>query len=99
MSLHKGKANTVSVTGAALHTQEVRSENYTAELNSWLRKSHWGIYLKEQEKNRKMDSNLMSCSWIRKQMIRDRKRTTKGEERKVTVLLLQQKKRHGGLFG
>lgn len=60
----------------------MRSKNYIAELNDWLRNSGWGIYLEEQEKKRKMDSTLMNCSWIGKQTMRDRKRTAKGELKK-----------------
>lgn len=43
-------------------------------------------------KNRKrteMDSALMSCSWIRKQTMRDRRRTAKAEARKVVIFLLK----------
>lgn len=79
MSSHIGNAKTISVIEAALHRQEMRSKNYIAELNDWLRNSGWGIYLEEQEKKRKMDSTLMNCSWIGKQTMRDRKRTAKGE--------------------
>jgi len=69
-------------------------------LNDWLRNSGWGIYLEQQEKNREMDSILMSCSWIRKQMMRDRKRTTKGEARKKGHwFVTATRKRDGGLWG
>lgn len=45
----------------------MRTKGYIVDLNEWLSKFGWRIYLEKKEKNREMDSTLLSCTWIREQ--------------------------------
>lgn len=61
----------------------MRTKNYIVNLNEWLSKLGWTIYLKKKEKNREMDSTLMSGAWIREQTMN--RRTTKGKDKESSL--------------
>lgn len=61
----------------------MRTKSYIVDLNEWLSKFGWRIDLEKKEKNREMDSTLMSCIWIGEQTMN--RRITKGEDKERSL--------------